>query len=71
MSKIVTIATRIIKDHDLIYSGEGYFKTKENGIITHNYLYKWLKINGYSELCFQANFFKLMNQISFEIEILF
>ncbi len=71
MLKIVTIATRIIKEHDLIYSGEGYFKTKENGIITHNYLYKWLKINGYSELCFQANFFKLMKQISFETEILF
>ena len=69
--KIVTIATRIIKDHDLIHSGKGYFKTRDDGIITHNYIYKWLKINGFNELCLQANFFKLMKQISFEIEILF
>lgn len=69
MNKIVTIATRIIKEHDIFFSGDGYFKTKTDGIITYNYLYKWLKINGFRELCFKPDFFKLINQISFEIEI--
>jgi hypothetical protein len=68
--KIVTIATRIIKEHDLIHSGKGYFKTKDDGIITHNYIYKWLKINGFYELCLQVCFFNLIQQITFEIEIL-
>ena len=66
MNKVVTIATRIIKDHDLIYSGEGYFKTKENGIITYNYLYKWLK-KEQSEMCLKSNFKKLIEQITFEL----
>jgi hypothetical protein len=69
MIKLVTIATRIIKDHDIIFSGDGYFKTKDDGIITHNYLYKWLKENGYSELCFKSNFQKLIEQIKFELEV--
>lgn len=69
MTKIVTIATRIIKEHELMYSGEGYFKTKTDGIITYNYIYRWLKINGLHEICFQTDFFKLINQINFEIKI--
>lgn len=70
MSKIVTIATRIIKEHDLYFVGCKYFKTKEDGIVTYNYLYNWLKINGYSEMCYKQNFYKLIEQIIFEIEIL-
>jgi hypothetical protein len=71
MLKIVTTATKIIQEHDIVYAGDGYFKSKENGIITYNYLYNWLKINGYSEMCYKQNFYKLIEQIIFEIEILF
>jgi hypothetical protein len=66
MLKIVTTATKIIQEHDIVYAGDGYFKSKENGIITYNYLYKWLK-KEQSEMCFKSNFKKLIEQITFEL----
>lgn len=67
MIKIVTIATRIIKEHDLFVSRDDYFKTSSGGIITQNYLYNWLKTNGYKELCYKPSFKKLIEQIKFEL----
>lgn len=67
MIKIVTIATKIIEEHNLFVSRDDYFKTSSGGIITQNYLYKWLKTNGYNELCYKSNFKKLIEQIEFEL----
>lgn len=68
MIKIVTAATIIIKEHNLFVSRDDYFKTSAGGIITQRYLYKWLKTNGFSELCYKQNFKKLIEQIDFELK---